>query len=40
MGHGPKEKSNKNMKSNPSRLCSGIVSLLLTTSTSRICSHQ
>jgi len=40
MGHGPKEKPIKNMKSNPCRLCSGIISPLLTTSTSRICSHQ
>jgi len=40
MGHNLKEKPKKNMKSNPSRLCSGIISLLLTTSTSHICSQQ
>jgi len=40
MGHNPKEKPKKDRKSNPRRLCSGIISPLLTTSTSHICSHQ
>jgi len=40
MGHGPKEKPKYNMKSSPGRLSSGIISSLLTSSTSRICSHQ
>jgi len=40
MGNSPKEKPIKNMKFSPCRLCSGIIYPLLTTSTSRICSHQ
>jgi len=28
------------MKSSPGRLCNGIIPSLLTSSTSRICSHQ
>jgi len=40
MGHNFKEKPNKNVKSSPSRLCNRIISPMLTTSTSRICSHQ
>jgi len=40
MGRSPKGKPIKNMKPSPCRLRSGIVSPLLTTSTSHICSHQ
>jgi len=40
MGHSPNEKPKQNMMSNPSRLCSGIISSRLTSSTSRIFSHQ
>jgi len=40
MDHSPKEKPKKDRKSSPRRLCSGIISPLLTTRTSHICSHQ
>jgi len=40
MGHSPNEKPKQNVMSNQSRICSGIISSRLTSSASRICSHQ
>jgi len=40
MGHSPKEKPKRKLKSNPRGLCSGITTSLLSTSVPRICSHQ
>ena len=40
MGHIPNEKPKENIMSNPSRLCSGIIFSRLTSSASRIYSHQ
>jgi len=40
MGHSPNKKPKQNAMSNPNELCSGIISFRLTSSASRICSHQ
>jgi len=40
MGHSPKEKPIKKLKSSPHGLCGGTITSLLSMGVPRICSHQ